>query len=64
MISELIYKKKNRNFTIEKSELTKHQKSILKDALRFVVNSLILCINSNTKSVNSRQIEGHPEGLK
>jgi 5'-3' exonuclease len=25
-----------------------------------LVNSLILCIDSNTKLVNSRQIEGHP----
>jgi hypothetical protein len=32
----------------------------IKDVLRFVVNSLFLCINSNTKLVNSLQIEGHP----
>jgi hypothetical protein len=31
-----------------------------KDVLRFVKNSLFLCINFNTKLVNSRQIEGHP----
>jgi hypothetical protein len=33
---------------------------LFKDVLRFVVSSLFLCINSNTKLVNSRQIEGHP----
>jgi hypothetical protein len=33
---------------------------IIKDVLRFVVSSLILCINSNTKLVSSLQIEGHP----
>jgi hypothetical protein len=31
-----------------------------KDALRFVVNSLFLCINFNRKLVNSWQIKGHP----
>jgi hypothetical protein len=32
----------------------------VKYALRFVVNSLFLCINYNSKLVNSLQIEGHP----
>jgi hypothetical protein len=31
---------------------------IVKESLQFVVNSLILCIISNIKLVNSRQIEG------
>jgi hypothetical protein len=55
------------NETVTGSPMNKKLKSvtevytfIFKDALRFVVSSLILCINSNTKLVNSRQIEGHP----